>query len=57
MAGAVGMLADPSGKVLGMDAMFPYFQVLPFADIVFQDFVFSGIALLIEKRKINVTKL
>ncbi len=46
VAGGVGMLLDPSGKAMGMDAMLPYFQVLPFADTVFQDFVFSGIALL-----------
>lgn len=47
VAGSLGMLVDPSGKALGMDAMLPYFQVLPFADVLFQDFVFSGIALLI----------
>ena len=47
VAGAVGMLADPSGKAMGMDAMLPYFSVLPFADILFRDLTFSGIALLI----------
>lgn len=47
VAGALGMLLDPSGKSMGMDAMPPYFQVLPFADAVFQDFTFSGWALLI----------
>ena len=47
VAGALGMLLDPSGKSLGMDAMLPYFQVLSFADVVFQDFAFSGWALLI----------
>ena len=47
VAGALGMLLDPSGKSMGMDAMLPYFQVLPFADVVFQDFTFSGWALLI----------
>lgn len=41
------MLIDPAGKIMGMDAMLPYFRVLPFADILFADFVFSGIALLI----------
>lgn len=35
------MLIDPAGKIMGMDAMLPYFRVLPVAD-----FVFSGIALL-----------
>ena len=47
VAGALCMLIDPSGRTMGMDAMLPYFQVLPFADVVFQDFVFSGWALLI----------
>ncbi|MGN1344559.1 MAG: hypothetical protein ACI4U3_08260 [Traorella sp.] len=45
--GASGMLLDPSGKAMGMDTMLPYFQVLPFADILFQDYTFSGFALLI----------
>lgn len=40
VAGAFGMLLDPSGKAMGMDAMLPYFQVLPFADVLFQNFVF-----------------
>lgn len=47
VAGACCMLIDPTGKIMGMDAMLPYFKVLPFADILFTDFVFSGIALLI----------
>lgn len=55
VAGACGMLIDTSGKAMGMDAMLPYFQVLPFADIVFQDFLFSGIALLIVNGLTNLT--
>lgn len=47
VAGALAMIIDPSGKFMGMDAMLPYFQVLPFADRVFQNFTFSGWALLI----------
>lgn len=47
VAGALAMLIDPSGRFMGMDAMLPYFQVLPFAEVVFQDFTFSGWALLI----------
>ena len=47
VAGATGMLIDPTGKAMGMDAMLPYFRVLPFADVLFRDFVFSGFALLI----------
>jgi len=55
VAGATGMLVDPSGKSLGMDAMLPYFQVLPFSDVLFQNFVFSGIALLIVNGLTNLT--
>ena len=47
IAGAVCLLIDPTGKIMGMDALLPYFKVLPFADILFKDFVFSGFALLI----------
>lgn len=47
VGGAAMMLLDPSGQSTGMVGMLPYFQVLPFADILFQDFTFSGIALLI----------
>ena len=55
VAGAMCMLLDPSGKTLGMDAMLPYFQVLPFADVVFQDLTFSGWALLIVNGLSNLT--
>ena len=55
VAGAVAMLYDPSGKFMGMDAMLPYFQVLPFADCVFQNFTFSGWALLIVNGLTNLT--
>lgn len=55
VAGASAMLTDPSGGLMGMDAMLPYFQKLPFAEIVFQDFVFSGISLLIVNGISNLT--
>ena len=55
VGGALMMLLDPSGKSLGMDAVLPYFQVLPFADVVFQDFTFSGWALLIVNGLTNLT--
>lgn len=55
VCGAVGMISDPSGKAMGMDAMLPYFQVLPFADLVFQDLTFSGWALLIVNGLTNLT--
>ena len=55
VAGATGMLLDPTGKAMGMDAMLPYFQVLPFAEVVFQDLTFSGYALLIVNGLTNLT--
>ena len=55
VAGASAMLIDLSGGLMGMDAMLPYFQKLPFAEIVFQDFVFSGISLLIVNGISNLT--
>ncbi len=47
VAGTVGMCVDPTGKAMGMDKMLPYFQKLPFADVLFQNLLFSGVALLI----------
>lgn len=55
VVGSSAMLIDPSGGLMGMDAMLPYFQKLPFAEIVFQDFVFSGISLLIVNGISNLT--
>lgn len=55
VAGGLSMILDPSGKTLHMDAMLPYFQVLPFADVLFQDFLFSGIALLLVNGVTNLT--
>ena len=43
VAGASGMLLDPTGKAMGMDSMLPYFQKLPFADVLFQDYVFRAL--------------
>lgn len=55
VAGSSGMLLDPTGAAMGMDEMLPYFQVLPFADKLFQNFIFSGIALLIVNGITNIT--
>lgn len=46
VAGSVGMLTAIDGSNLGMQTMLPYFQVLPFADLLFQNYLFPGIALL-----------
>lgn len=45
--GSISMLIDPSGKLLQMDNLLPYFKVLPYSNILFKDYTFSGIALLI----------
>ena len=55
VAGGLSMILDPSGKTLHMDGMLPYFWVLPFADVLFRDFLFSGFALLIVNGLTNLT--
>ena len=55
VAGGLSMIIDPSGKALHMDGMLPYFQVLPFSDVLFRDFLFSGFALLIVNGLTNLT--
>ena len=45
--GSICMIIDPTGKMLGMEGLLPYFNVLPFSDVLFQNYIFSGIALLI----------
>ena len=55
VAGGLSMILDPSGKTLHMDGMLPYCQVLPVATTLFQDFLFSGFALLIVNGLTNLT--
>ena len=55
VAGSIGMLVAPDGSALGMDEMLPYFQVLPFADVLFQNFIFPGVALLVVNGLTNLT--
>lgn len=52
--GGIMMLLDPSGKMLGMDNLLPYFMLLPFADILFKDYLFSGIMLIIVNGITNI---
>lgn len=33
--GSIGMFIDPSGKLMMMDTMLPYFSVLPFSEMLF----------------------
>lgn len=53
--GAICMWIDPTGGLLQMEAMLPYFQKLPFSDLLFRDYTFSGIALLIVNGMTNFT--
>lgn len=46
VGGAACMLIRPDGSLMGMQGLLPYFQVLPLADVLYQDFIFPGIALL-----------
>ena len=55
VGGAAMMLYDPTGKAMGMDALLPRFQVLPFAEVLFQNYIFSGFALLIVNGLSNLT--
>lgn len=47
VVGSTAMFIDPSGKILRMDTLLPYFKVLPFSDTLFQNYIFSGFMLLI----------
>ena len=55
VGGAAMMLYDPTGNAMGMDALLPCFQVLPFAEVLFQNYIFSGFALLIVNGLSNLT--
>lgn len=45
--GSCAMFIDSTGKLLKMEELLPYFQVLPFSNILFQNYIFPGVALLI----------
>ncbi|MBO4706100.1 MAG: hypothetical protein J5647_10230 [Spirochaetaceae bacterium] len=53
--GGIAMLIKPDGSILHMQDLLPYFQVLPFADVVFQDYVFPGIMLILVNGVSNIT--
>lgn len=54
LGGGTCMLIKPDGSILSMQAMLPYFKVLPFSDVLFKDYVFSGIALIIVNGITNI---
>ena len=44
--GGICMLIKPDGSILRMENMLPYFEILPFSEVLFQDYIFSGIMLI-----------
>lgn len=54
IGGSLCMFIDPTGKMMGMDGMLPFFQVLPFANVLFQNLIFSGVMLLIVNGLTNI---
>ena len=52
--GGTAMLIKPDGSILHMQKMLPYFKVLPFADFLFTDYVFSGIMLILVNGVSNI---
>jgi len=55
--GGLMMIIEPTGETFKMVGMLPYFQKLPFAEILFQDFLFSGFSLLIVNGLTNTISL
>lgn len=49
------MFIDPSGSLLHMDGLLPYFQVLPLSEYLYQDYLFPGFVLLIINGLSNLT--
>lgn len=45
--GSICMFIDTTGKLLGMDTILIYFNVLPYSNILFNNYIFLGISLLI----------
>jgi len=46
LGGSLMMFVDPMGESTGMNGFMPCFTVLPFADTLFKNLIFPGIALL-----------
>jgi hypothetical protein len=55
VGGAACMIIDPTGGLMGMEPLLPYFQKLPLASVLFQSFLFPGISLLIVNGLSNLT--
>ena len=55
MFGGIFMVVSPSGDLMQMAPLLPYFQVLPFANVLFQDFLFPGFMLILVNGITNLT--
>lgn len=55
VVGSVCMFIRPDGSLLQMQNMLPYFKKLPLSDILYQDYLFPGAALLIVNGLTNLT--
>lgn len=55
--GAIAMFIDPTGQATGMAGLLPGLNKLPFADVLFKNLIFSGIALLIVNGLSNLTAM
>lgn len=53
--GSTCMFIDPTGNILQMHSILPYFKVLPFSNILFQNYLIPGILLLIINGISNLT--
>lgn len=45
--GSTCLIIDPSGKLLRMNELLPYFEVLPLSNILFNNYIFAGFSLLL----------
>ena len=52
--GGIAMFIKPDGSLLHMQDMLPYFSVLPFSDVLFQNYIFSGIMLILVNGVTNI---
>lgn len=52
--GGISMLIKPDGSILQMQSMLKYFKVLPFSDVLFNDYTFSGGALIVVNGITNI---
>lgn len=52
--GGILMIIKPSGELLKMESLLKYFKVLPFSEVLFKDYLFSGVSLIIVNGITNI---